>query len=250
MNLRNRKRAADIAAVTAAAVFFAAAVVLEFALVGYTVLAMVCAGIGASVALFWALCRFGGRKAGIAARVFAALLAAGAAVFVCLEIPIVQAARTDAKTADYLIVLGAGVDGYEPSISLKNRLDAAVEFLNRNTGCIAVVTGGQGKGEYISEAEAMRRYLTEAGIQEERIIKEEQASSTEENIRYSLALIEDPEEQEIAIASSEYHLYRAKLIAKEQGVECTGVAGRTDLFWLRINYFIREALAVAWMTVC
>ena len=50
----------------------------------------------------------------------------------------------------------------------------------------------------------------------------------------------------VAIVSSEYHLLRAKMQAKKLGVrDCAGVAAKTTLPVLRMNYFMREAFGVA-----
>ena len=62
--------------------------------------------------------------------------------------------------ADCLLILGAGLNGTKPSLSLKVRLDKAIDYWKTHSGVPMVVSGGRGPGEAISEAEAMRRYLT------------------------------------------------------------------------------------------
>ncbi len=150
----------------------------------------------------------------------------------------------------YVIVLGAGVNGTEPSLSLRNRLEAALDFLEKAPGAAAVLSGGQGPGEQITEAECMRRWLAARGVAPERLILETRAATTRENIEFSLALIEQREGRRpdgIAIVSSEYHLLRAKMQAKKLGVsDCAGVAARTTLPVLRVNYFIREGFGAAY----
>lgn len=86
----------------------------------------------------------------------------------------------------------------------------------------------------------MRRWLTAQGIAPKRLVCETRSTSTEENLRFSLALIPDAGSARIAVCSSEYHLYRAQLLAKRQGYAVGAVPGRTSYPVLRANYFIRE----------
>lgn len=86
--------------------------------------------------------------------------------------------------ADVLIVLGCAVHGERVSLTLSYRLDRAIEYLNANPNTVAIVSGGQGQGESISEAEAMRRYMVNRGIANERIIMEDKSTSTEENFAF------------------------------------------------------------------
>ena len=94
----------------------------------------------------------------------------------------------------------------------------------------------------------MRLWLEERGVEPQRIIKEEQARSTEENLSFSQELIKrdggDPYGK-TAIITAEYHLCRAKLMAKALGMDCVGVAAHTSMPVLMVNYFIREAAALA-----
>ena len=90
----------------------------------------------------------------------------------------------------YVIVLGAGVNGSVPSLSLRERIDAAYEYLVAYPQAICIVSGGQGNNEDISEAECMFRELTAMGIEADRVWMEDKATSTRENLRFSLALIE------------------------------------------------------------
>lgn len=147
-------------------------------------------------------------------------------------------------SCDYLIVLGAGVNGTVPSLSLKERLDAAVTYLDQHPSTLCIVSGGQGSGEDITEAECMYRYLTAAGIAENRILKEEQATSTQENLAYSLSLMDRTESTRIGILSSEYHLYRAGLMALDQGFDPVLIPAETTWLTLRMNYYMREVAGV------
>lgn len=224
-------------------ILLAAAAVFAFVATGHTYFAALLALIAALIVFY----RFAGRVLRIVVTV---LLIIGLVVFVIIEVPIVRAARTDAPDdCDYIIVLGAGLHGDVPSLSLRNRLDAALEWLEAHPDCVAVVSGGQGPGETMTEGEAMQIWLEAKGIEPERIIVEDKATSTQENLANSFALIRDSggdPDGNCAVVTSEYHLYRAKALAAKQGVECYGVAARTSWPTLMLNYFIREGFAVTY----
>lgn len=178
-------------------------------------------------------------------RIIAILLAIGVAYFIIVEVPIVKGSMGDTdKSADYLIVLGAAIYGETPSLSMTERCDAAIEYLNDNPNCIAIVSGGQGNDEIVSEAEIMKRLLLAGGIAEDRIIVEGKSSSTYENLKNSAELI--PEGATVAVCTSEYHIYRAKLIGRDLGLELIGVPAKTGHLSVRLNYFIREAFGVTY----
>ena len=221
---------------------FALAAFLRFALVGYGTLALCFAALGVVILLYRLLSK-------ALKRALTALLILGAAVFAAALVPVIRAAGGDADVdADYLIVLGAGVNGSTPSLSMTDRLQAARAYLEAHPDCTAIVSGGQGEGEDISEAEAMYRWLTENGIDGARVILENRATSTLENLKYSFDLIPDPEAA-VAVVSAEYHLYRTKLLASALGRTVTGVPAPTSLPVLKLNYFIREALGVLYYRV-
>ena len=112
-----------------------------------------------------------------------------AAGFTCAVIA--DAAQgTEKPSSDYLIVLGAGVNGTTPSQSLQERINAALEYLQTHPDAVCIVSGGKGSGEEISEAECMYRSLTAIGVDPERIWLEDQATSTLENLKFSLNIIE------------------------------------------------------------
>lgn len=147
----------------------------------------------------------------------------------------------------YLIVLGAGVNGTVPSLSLRDRLVAAKAYLDANPDTLCIVSGGQGRGEAITEAQCMADWLTQHGIDKSRIILEDKATSTRENIAFSLDLIEEMtgvRPETAGIVSSEYHLFRAGLVAKQQGLTAVGIPAATHRTSLKINYFLREIAAV------
>ena len=181
-------------------------------------------------------------------RILVVLLCLGVVYFCIVEVPIVKSSVTDDDPGrDYVIVLGAALQGDEPSLTLIRRLDGALAYLEQYPDSVAIVSGGMGRGETIPEAQAMHDFLVEHGIEEERILVEDQATSTMENLQFSFDLIRkqhrDPNGN-VAIVSSAYHLYRAKYMARQLGVEAVGVAAPWGYFFVMLNYFIREAFGV------
>ncbi len=144
-----------------------------------------------------------------------------------------------------LIVLGAGLHGETPSRPLCYRLDKAVQYHKMNPSAYIVVSGGQGPYETITEAEAMRRYLIENGVAEEKILCEERATSTKENFIYAKALLDSLCDipYKTAYVTNRFHVYRAGRLAKEVGLSATRLSAPSDLITLLPNY-LRECCAI------
>lgn len=153
------------------------------------------------------------------------------------------------KTPDAVIVLGAGVNGTSPSLSLKTRLDAALSYLEAHPDIPVVLTGGQGYGEDITEAACMYDYLTARGVEPERLILEEDASNTAENFEFSAPLLEaagvEIGTDTVAVVTNDFHIARSRLIAAKKGYGVTyGVGAPIPWPHLEVNYYLREAFAV------
>ncbi|WP_409253373.1 YdcF family protein [Bacillus sp. SCS-153A] len=144
-----------------------------------------------------------------------------------------------------VVILGAGLKGEELSQTLETRLEAGVEYLRENPQIPVIVSGGQGEGEDIPESTAMARYLVTHGISPERITEENQSTTTYENLRNSKRILEEKgaENERILIITSDYHVFRAKLMGEKLGLECSGLGGESG-FFIKINYMIREYFAV------
>ena len=173
-----------------------------------------------------------------------AIFSIGVCIFFILEGTIIYyAGSTPEKNADYMIVLGAQVKGTRVSKTLKKRLDTAVLYLADNPETLVIVSGGQGPGEEISEAEAMKRYLVSEGIMQNRIVKEDSSTNTNENVCYSKRLIESSNSS-VAIVTNGFHVFRAISIAKKQGfTDVQGLAAPSE--WILIpNYYVREVAGV------
>ncbi len=230
-----------IAALAAAAAF------LRFALRGYAWWGYICLFIAALIlahrflpAVLW--------------RVVVILTCVGLAYFCFVEYFIIKNARTDADAGrDYLIVLGAAVYGDQPSLTLIRRLEGTKAYLDAHPETVAIVSGGIGQGETVAEAKAMYDWLISNGVAPERVIMEPKATSTLENLTYSFDIIHgrgDEPAGRVAIVSSAYHLYRAKLMARDLGVtDAAGVAAPWGYFFVMLNYFIREAFGVTHLWV-
>ncbi|MGE8079432.1 YdcF family protein [Peribacillus loiseleuriae] len=160
-----------------------------------------------------------------------------------LHVNIQQAIQEKAPVhADYLIVLGAKVNGNVPSLALQYRINTAAEYLTRNKSTVAIVSGGQGNGEDISEAEVMKRGLLKYGIEESRVIMEDQSTSTYENIKYSKLLIPGGAVKGFLV-TNDFHIYRAEKIATSQGLNLQGISAKTPKVVL-IKSYVREYLAI------
>lgn len=232
--------AAATAALLAAAAFF------RFALLGYAYTAYTLCFLAALVLLHHFL----------PSKLWLAVLAAvcvGFVYFIIVEIPIIKNARTDPEPErKYLVVLGAAVHGDTASLSLVHRLQGVLDYMEAYPDAVAIVSGGQGPGENRTEADCMFEWLTQRGIAPERILREDKATSTKENLSFSYDIIRargDEPEGNVAILSSPYHLYRAKQMSRMLGVEAAGVAGHFDYPVLTVNYFIREAFGVTHLWV-
>ena len=142
---------------------------------------------------------------------------------------------------EILIVLGTTVNGTEPSPMLRQRLDAAVQYLNIYPDSVCIVTGGKGDGVNLSEAQCMYNYLTAAGIDADRITMEDRATSTVENLQNVRTMLNT---NEVDILSSDFHLYRAGLIARDAGFIPTLIPAKTEPFTLLLPWFLREIVAL------
>ena len=150
----------------------------------------------------------------------------------------------------YIIILGCGIrkDG-TPTPLLRGRIDRAVAFAKKQeekTGIapVFVTSGGQGPNEVISESASMKQYLLEQGIPEERIIEEDQSTSTFENMRNSKVKIEAAgAEGKVAFSTTNYHVFRSGLYARRVKMRAVGMgAGTKWYFWP--NAAVREFVGI------
>ncbi len=156
------------------------------------------------------------------------------------------AKRADEVSADAVIVLGAAVHGDRVTWVLSNRLDTAADYLNAHPDAICVVSGGRGDGESVTEASAMQKYLVERkGIDPARILVEDKSENTRENFAFSKALIDETlgPDASIAFVTTDFHVFRAGLVAKKAGISAVGIAA-PDVWYIRLNNFLRECVGI------
>lgn len=146
---------------------------------------------------------------------------------------------------DALVVLGCGVRGDRVSVGLARRLDKALAYHREHPEVPIVVSGGQGAQERITEAEAMRRYLVAAGVPNEKIIKEEKATSTLENLKYSDEILRErfPDGYRAALVTSSFHVFRAERIAKNLGLPYAHLGAPSKWYAVPMNN-LRELVAI------
>lgn len=151
------------------------------------------------------------------------------------------------KQTDYVIVLGCMVRGEEPGIFLRGRINKAYEYLNKYPEATAVLSGGQGNGEDISEARCMYNALTQMGIEPSRLLLEENSTSTKENFEHSVAMLNDKGVgiNEITVVTNDFHEYRAYEFAKRYGITAYSYPSKTP--WNGYMPFAtREVFAVVY----
>ena len=154
--------------------------------------------------------------------------------------------ETNGATA---VVLGAQVHSWGPSAILQQRIDAAERYLNSHPDAAAILTGGQGDDEIVSEAACMYQVMIADGISPSRIYQEDQARNTDENIRFSLKVIDDRHLcRDIAVVTDSYHQLRARIIAHKQDADLlitpVNTVNSASGFWLYPTYFVREWIAI------
>lgn len=171
-------------------------------------------------------------------------IAAVLALFLFVEGLIFSGMRQKGEqNLDYIIVLGCRVKGDRPTRALQERIDTAYEYLMKNPRTRAILSGGQGMDEDISEAECMKKGLLQAGIGEDRLIEENRSTSTEENLENSKEYL-DAQKDRIGIVTSNFHVYRGVALAKNKGYHnVCGIAAPSGTI-LQPHYLVREFLAV------
>lgn len=148
---------------------------------------------------------------------FGSCCAVGLLLFVLVEGMVLTSFGSQAEPgADYMIVLGAQWKKNGPSYVLQKRLDEAVAYLQESPSTIVIVSGGQGSDEVISEAEGMKKYLIQAGVAGERILMEDQSTSTYENLQFSGQLL-DKENDTVVLVTNNFHTFRAVKIGEKLG---------------------------------
>nr|WP_307486838.1 YdcF family protein [Eubacterium multiforme] len=178
------------------------------------------------------------------------LLLCGILIFIITELCIIFYPKTSEKSCNYIVVLGAGIRGENLTTTLRDRLNATLDYINNtNYDGKIIVSGGQGPGESITEAEAMRRYLVEKGINNNRIILEDKATNTFQNFKYSKDIIENLNEgntknSNIKVVTTDFHALRSNIIGKRNGYENISFYTSNTKWYLVPSMYAREFFAV------
>ncbi len=156
---------------------------------------------------------------------------------------IVNTYPDDTAGCDYIVVLGAGVNGTEPTLVLRRRLDHAMDLAEKLPQAKLILCGGQGNSD-ISEAEAMRRYLVNEGIDSKRCILEDASRDTAENLANTASILEamDQKNARLCVVTSGFHVLRAKLLGQKYGL--TVVGDPVPMAWHEYHYYLREYFSI------
>ena len=165
-------------------------------------------------------------------------------LFLIIDISIHRAATNKPKQDATLLVLGCHVRGTQPSLMLSERLKAALKYMNEHEDSVAILSGGRGSDEDISESQCMYNYLTDNGIKPERLYMEDRSTSTIENLEFSYEIInKNGLNDTIAIVTNEFHICRASMIAKKLGLVTYAIPAHTH-WWFYPTYLVREWFGV------
>lgn len=226
-----------------------------FGLVGYSFLGLCFLGLAVLLLMFMGLKLMSKKHKKAAKGLKIALISVLAVLFTAAAVTegyIISGAMTGASGERCAIVLGAGVNGTVPSLSLKKRLEAALEYAGDNPEAVLILSGGQGGGEDISEAQCMYNWLTARGVEPERLIMEDRSTSTKENLTFSMEILCDlgAENERVAIITAGYHITRASLMAADLGYgEISAKAAPAGYVLLELNYYLREIPAIWWYLI-
>lgn len=141
-----------------------------------------------------------------------------------------------------VIVLGSKINGDQPSLMLRRRLDEAYYYMQENASAVCVVTGGQGSDEIMPEAWVMRDYLIAKGIEPEKILIDDKSENTQQNLEFAAKLI--PKGCQAVIATDGFHQLRAGIFAKAAGIDAPYSLSSLTPWGLLPTYWLRELLGV------
>jgi uncharacterized SAM-binding protein YcdF (DUF218 family) len=185
-----------------------------------------------------------GSPYGLAGYLIVGMIWFGLIVFLIVETLIISESMKSPKAqADYVIVLGAQVRGTVPSKTLNMRILTAASYLKENPESLVICSGGQGEGEQITEATAIKVGLLTQGISEDRILLEESSTNTVQNLVNSKKLITKPDAL-VVIVTSDFHILRAKKLAEHLGYENLSMCPADEFMVTTMSYYVREFLAL------
>lgn len=140
----------------------------------------------------------------------------------------------------YVLVLGAKVNGNNPSLMLKDRLDKVVEIYSKNKSINIIVSGDSKNKNVYDEVTVMYNYLISNGIDKDNIIKDERGLSTYDSI---IRIKDIVNKNKMLIVTQKYHLYRSIYIAKEYNIDVHGISAKDIKYYGQFKREVREILA-------
>lgn len=171
--------------------------------------------------------------------------------FIALSVYIFSASSLQTEVTDLpedtvFIVYGAGLREDKPGTVLRRRLDKTVELMNEKPQSICIVSGGKGADEPVSEAEAMKTYLTEQGIDENRITLEDKSHNTIENIVNSFEIIDGKYKNHTVVSvSNSFHIPRIELICSRLGHDSKFILAPDPNPYTLYTILVREYMSYA-----
>ncbi len=179
------------------------------------------------------------------------MIVLGIVVFLILSISTIvivsqgESQWEQAEDVPCAVVLGAQIWGMEPSPTLQRRLDVALTWMEENPKGIVVVSGGQGDDEMATEGSVMKTYMVSHGGEESRIVTEEKARNTRQNLLFSQEILEDMgySTESLVVITSDFHVARARYIADQVNIQAVGLASPTTPAILKWNLALREVFA-------
>lgn len=178
------------------------------------------------------------------ARIFLGIVWFAITIFCLVEGKIiVESLKPPASNAEYVIVLGAQVRGSTPSKTLNMRIQTAADYLKENPTSKVICSGGQGRGEDITEALAIQQGLIQRGISPDRILLEDKSTNTMENLTFCQEKIQNLDAN-IVVVTSDFHVYRAKKIAEHLGYTNITMCSANEFMVTTISYYVREFFAL------
>jgi uncharacterized SAM-binding protein YcdF (DUF218 family) len=138
------------------------------------------------------------------------------------------ASRDTAEASDAIVVLGAAQYAGRPSPVLKSRLDHAHNLWKEKLGRRLILTGGQRRGDVMSEAEAGRAYLRKLGVPDTVMLLERKGRNTDESIRSAASLMRDSHLESAILVSDPFHMFRLRIVAWGHGLHVRSSPTRTS----------------------
>jgi uncharacterized SAM-binding protein YcdF (DUF218 family) len=144
------------------------------------------------------------------------------------------------RSADVIIVLGAGQMNGEPSPVFRTRLDRAFELYHNAFSPLVILTGGIGEGEDISDSRVGKDYLIRRGIQEDHIVIEEESRTTKQNLFFAREIMNGYDARSALLVSHDFHMMRAKNMARDMGMVIFPAPVQTKNTFYYLAYLSRE----------